>query len=95
MSETSIRRNDDGGRYELSIDGEIAGYAEFRQSPGEIIVTHTQTLRDYKGQGVATRLTEWMLADARERGERVVPKCPFLVEYLETHHEFDDIIDRG
>ncbi|KQP01534.1 GNAT family N-acetyltransferase [Leifsonia sp. Leaf264] len=95
MSDIDIRRNDEGSRYELSIDGEIAGYAEFRSVPGQIIVTHTQTLRDYKGQGVATRLTEWLLADARARGERIVPKCPFLVEYLETHHDFDDIIDRG
>ncbi|MET0725694.1 MAG: GNAT family N-acetyltransferase [Leifsonia sp.] len=94
MTEESIRRNDDGDRYEISIDGEIAGYSEFRRIPGGIVVTHTQTLRAYKGQGVATRLVEWMLADARERGERVVPKCPFVLEYLETHHQFDDIIDR-
>lgn len=94
MSEQSIRRNDEGGRYEISVDGEIAGYSEFRAQPGAIVITHTQTLRAYAGQGVGTALVEFMLADARERGERVVPKCPFVVHYLETHHDFDDIFDR-
>ncbi|MEJ3405008.1 GNAT family N-acetyltransferase [Rathayibacter sp. YIM 133350] len=88
-----VRRNEDGGRYELSIDDHIAGYSEFKLRDGQIIVTHTETLPSYKGRGVATTLVEAMLPDIRQRGERLVAKCPFVAEYLREHHDFDDIVD--
>ena len=88
-----VQRNDEGERYELSIDDHIAGYSEYTMSDGRVVITHTATLPAYGGRGVATTLVDRMLSDLRQRGKRVVVKCPFVAEFVTEHHEFDDIID--
>lgn len=89
-----VVRNDRDQRYQLTIDDRIAGIAEFRIRDGHIVFTHTETLPSYKGRGVATTLIERMLADVRERGERIIAKCPFVRAYLAEHHDYDDILDQ-
>lgn len=91
----TIRRNDEASRYEAIVGTDVAGYAEFRlRPPSRIVFTHTVTEPAYLGRGIATQLVEWALTDARDRGETIVPRCPFVVSYLETHHQFDDALER-
>ena len=42
MSDTAVRRNDDTSRYEITVDGTLAGFAEFERRPGAIRFTHTE-----------------------------------------------------
>lgn len=87
-----VERNDSARRYEITLDGELAGYSEFKPIDGKVVFTHTITLPEFGGRGVASTLIKRMLTDVRARGEQVVAVCPFVKKYLETHHEFDDII---
>lgn len=91
-----FRRNDEEHRYEAIVGDEVAGYAEFQlKEPSRIVFTHTVSEPAFAGRGIATRLVEWSLADARDQGERIVPVCPFVLRYLETHHQFDDAVERA
>ena len=59
MNDTiAIERNEDTRRYELTVDGELAGYAEFLSEPGRITFTHTIVRPAYGGQGLGTRLAK-------------------------------------
>ena len=89
MSE--IRNNESLHRYELDADGQSA-VAYYKLAPGVITLTHTETPVALHGRGIASRLVRGALEDARARGLKVVPKCPFVSAYMARHPEFGDLL---
>ncbi|WP_062303935.1 GNAT family N-acetyltransferase [Demequina subtropica] len=85
MNDVDVVRVEDRARYELLIDGALAGVAEFRLRSGRIVFTHTEIAGAYEGQGLGTTLAREALADAAARGEVIVPVCPFIGAYLRRH----------
>ncbi len=51
MSDEAVEivRNDEARRYELRVDGALAGYAQFRTRPDTIVFTHTVVKPEYGG----------------------------------------------
>lgn len=80
-----IRLADDDGRLELEIDGELAGFLEFRRLTGRIAFTHTEVLPGRQGGGAGGRLVRAGLALARFEGVKAVPLCPFFRAWVERH----------
>lgn len=85
-----IERNDEDRRYELTVDGEAAGFAEFRTNPGRVTFTHTVVDPEFEGQGLGSRLAKFVLDDAVARGETIVPVCPFIAAYVKRHADLYD-----
>ena len=85
----TIVRNDAARQYELTVDGVLAGTAEFRARPGRIVFTHTVVKPEYEGRGLGSRLAEFVLDDAVARGETIVPVCPFIAAYLREHAGYE------
>lgn len=79
-------------RYELRVDGELAGFAEYRGREAVRAFTHTEVAEAFEGRGLAGRLVGAALEDARARGLQVVPICPFVASYLERHPEHLDLV---
>jgi predicted GNAT family acetyltransferase len=84
MSETTITRNDDRGRYELRVDGELASFTDFIPGEGSVVFTHTETLQGFAGRGLGLELAKAAVTDAVARSETIVPLCPFIRRYLES-----------
>lgn len=82
----------DRQRLEATVDGELAGFLEYMVRGDRIALIHTEVLPAFEGRGVAASLVRWALDDARRRGRRVIPSCPYVRRYLERHHEHDDIV---
>ncbi|MDN4476568.1 GNAT family N-acetyltransferase [Demequina sp. SYSU T00192] len=82
---TEVARSEERGRYELAVDGELAGFADFRLRSGRIVFTHTEIADAYEGRGLGSALAEAALTDAASRGETIVPLCPFIARYLRRH----------
>lgn len=74
-------------RFELRVDGELAGAAYYRLHPGEIVFTHTEVDKAYEGKGLGSKLAAGALGAVQERDLRVVPQCPFIAAYLKRHPE--------
>jgi predicted GNAT family acetyltransferase len=87
----TVRDNADKRRYEIVVDGDIAGYAAYVDEDGRRIFTHTKVDPDYEGQGIGSALAAGALDDVRARGLRIVPRCPFITEYIGRHHEYADL----
>ncbi|MCT9819269.1 N-acetyltransferase [Microbacterium sp. W1N] len=84
-STPTVTRNDEKSRYEIHLDDVLAGYAEFEPDDhGRQVYAHTEIDPAFGGRGLGTTLVAAALADAAERGEIVVPVCPFVVRYLEN-----------
>lgn len=85
MTDITVTRNADTSRYEIRSGGEIAGFAEVEQRHGSVRFTHTEVDPAYQGQGLAGKLAAFALADAAKSGDAIVPLCPYIAKYLETH----------
>jgi uncharacterized protein len=74
-------------RYEVRVDDELAGFAEYRRRPGLIAFTHTLIDPRFEGQGLASRLVQTALSEARDAGLAVLPFCPFVRGYIAGHRD--------
>ena len=88
--EAPVTRNDEKSRYEIHVDGELAGFAEFTVGEftvgeGTVVFTHTETLEGFQGRGIGVELAKGAIADAVERGDTIVPACAFIRRYLERN----------
>ena len=92
MSEPEVRRNDGAGRYEIEVEGELAGYAEFQLRDGGITFSHTVVDDAYEGRGIGSRLAKAVLEDAKAQGLRVTQRCSFIKSYIDRHPEYLDLV---
>jgi hypothetical protein len=79
-------------RFEVRVDGEVAGFAEYRRRPGLIAFIHTLIDPRFEGQGLASRLVRTALSEARSDGLSVLPFCPFVRSYIAGHTEYLDLV---
>jgi predicted GNAT family acetyltransferase len=81
--QTTITRNDEEHRYEIHVDGVLAGFSIFRIDPkGRLIFPHTEVDPAFRGRGISGRLVAAAMADVAARGETVLPHCPVVAKYL-------------
>jgi hypothetical protein len=82
----------DRGRFEITVDGELAGFSYYNRVGGALDFTHTQIDDAYEGQGLGSVLIRAALDTARERGLAVLPHCPFVMGFIQRHHEYLDLV---
>lgn len=81
---TPIHDNRAASRFELAVDGATA-IAAYRREEGRIVFTHTVVPPELEGRGIGTRLIEGALAQVRDEGLAVEPRCAFVAAYLRKH----------
>ena len=90
-----VQDNPSKRRLEYSAHGERA-VAIYSLEGDVITFVHTLVPEALQGQGVARQLVLAGLASARERGLRVIPKCPVFAAYMRSHPETHDLLaDEG
>lgn len=57
-----------------------------------IIIDHTGVPDEWRGLGIGKALVERGVKDARERGVRIVPLCPFAKAQIDKHPEWQDVL---
>jgi predicted GNAT family acetyltransferase len=91
-ADITVTRNDERGRFEAILDGEVAGYAEFKPGEGRIEFTHTVVDDAYEGKGVGSTLVRGALDQVRADGLEVIATCQFVKSYIERHQEYADLL---
>ena len=86
-----VRDNKSQHRFELDVEGAMA-FANYRLSPDTVIITHTETPRALRGRGIASELVKGALDIIRADELKVVAGCGFVVDYLQKHPEFADLV---
>jgi predicted GNAT family acetyltransferase len=86
-----IRDNAKAHRFEIVVDHHAA-VATYEMHGDTIKFIHTVVPEALRGRGVATRLTEFALASARERGLKVNPQCVFFSVYMGKHPQTHDLL---
>jgi uncharacterized protein len=91
----TVRDAPEAERYEIHVDGALAGFAAYRRRPGLIAFTHTEIDGSHEGQGLASTLIRHALDKARSDGLAVLPFCPFVNGYITRHAEYADLVPDG
>lgn len=79
-------------RFEVLVDGVVAGYAEYRRRGGAVAFTHTVVDGAFEGRGLGSVLARGALDAVREEGSAVLPFCPFIRRYVQRHPEYTELV---
>lgn len=95
MAEVTITHEDrgDGGRYLAEVAGsEHSGHLDWvARGKGVRVATHTLVPPPIGGRGVAAKLVEAMVADARDQGFRIVPACSYVEAMFRRNKEWAEL----
>jgi predicted GNAT family acetyltransferase len=89
----SVIHNTAEHRYEIWLDGSMAGELDYSLMLDEIHFVHTGVNPEHQGKNLAAILTREALADVRAAAKhKVVPVCSYTVRYMEKHPETHDLL---
>jgi predicted GNAT family acetyltransferase len=88
------REDTEHHRFVAEDDGEIAGLIVYHIRNGKYLLVHTETRPGYPGKGVASSLVKHTLDDLRDRGEVIVPLCPYVHAWIKRHPDYWDNVDK-
>ena len=89
----NVRDNPAENRFEITVDGQRVGFAQYVRRPGRLIFVHTEIDPAFGGRGLAGELAAGALDAARAEGVRVVPLCPYIESFIVEHPQYDDLVD--
>jgi predicted GNAT family acetyltransferase len=90
--QTEVRNNPQRSRYELFVDGELTGVADYAVAGQSVVMPHTEITAGRRGEGLGAVLVQAALEDVRRQGKSVVPHCWYVAEFIGRHPEFRDLL---
>ena len=87
-----VTKNEDASRYELHVDGELAGIADYVERGGSVVLPHTVIDSARRGQGLGAVLVQGALDDIRPTGRTVVPSCWYVAEFIDENPSYKDLL---
>lgn len=94
MSEVKITRHEQqgAGEYHAHVEGSPhIGRLTWVAHDDVRVADHTIVPPAIGGRGIAARLVEALIADAREQGFRVRPACSYVAVKFDEHPEWADL----
>lgn len=93
MSNVEVVHIPENSRYEIHVDGKVAGYTEAKErDDGIVLFSHTVVDDAYEGQGLASQLVTGALDDVRAQGRRIEVTCEYVLGFLTKHEEYLDLL---
>lgn len=84
----------DSGEYHAHVAGsDDIGRLTWTMRGGARVAEHTLVPKEIGGRGVAGKLVEALIAEAREQHFRIVPECSYVAAAFEKHPEWADLME--
>jgi uncharacterized protein len=90
--EPRVVDNPAASRFQLLVDGEVAGFADYQRRGTTISFTHTVIDSKFKGRGLGSALARGALDAAHDDGSAVLPFCPFIRRYIQRHPAYLELV---
>lgn len=91
MSHSVVHAKDEQ-RYEIHVDGILAGFTEAKEDGDVVVFPHTEIFDQFEGQGLASELVTGALDDVRVRGKKIVARCPYVARFVQKHPDYADLL---
>jgi predicted GNAT family acetyltransferase len=89
---STVQDNPTSSRFEITVDGELAGFVDYRKDGDEYALPHTRIFTQFEGQGLGSTLVSGALSEIAHRGGTVLPYCPFVPKVIRDHPEFVKLV---
>jgi uncharacterized protein len=87
-----VRDNAEDRRFEIWVDGELAGFTTYAPRSAVIAFFHTELDPRFQGQGLGRELVTAALRSARQRGLKGLPYCSYVRGFIARNSEFLDLV---
>ena len=94
MDEITITRHDaaTGGEYRAAVSGaDEIGRLTYQRHGTTLVADHTLVPSTIGGRGVAAKLVEALIADARATGDKIEPQCSYVEAAFRRHPDWADL----
>lgn len=89
---TTVQHNEAASRFEIHVDGELAGFADYERRGDVWEIPYTRIFDRFGGRGLGHELVVATLSSIAEQGGRVIPTCPFVPRVIADHREYVDLV---
>lgn len=89
---TTVQDNPGASRFEITVDGELAGFVDYRKDGNEYALPHTRVFTEFEGKGVGSELIRGALTEIASRGGTALPYCPFVPKVIRDNPEFLELV---
>ena len=83
--------NTEKHRFELLENG-LTVFADYRQHDDRYVLTHVEADPALRGTGAAARLMTQIIAFAREKHLKLVPRCGYAAAWFKRHPGDADVV---
>ena len=90
-----LRDNTVEDQFELYVDGKPAGVLTYTIENGLYALQHEEIDEHFQGRGMGSQLVSHALDQIRAGGHGVLPHCPFVQSYLQSHPQYVDLVPAG
>lgn len=94
MSESAIAVIDAPAhhRYEITVDGALAGFTQYRDNDQVRTFPHTLIEPEFGGRGLATQLIRQALDHTRDQGKSVIPLCEAVQRFISKNTGYAELV---
>jgi predicted GNAT family acetyltransferase len=90
-ADIEVTDNEAAHRFEARI-GDLVAVLKYRRTGDHVTMRHTEVPPALEGHGIAGKLAQTALEDARARNLPVIPVCEFVQSYIRRHPEYLPLI---
>ncbi|WP_114765507.1 GNAT family N-acetyltransferase [Vibrio rhodolitus] len=83
--------NQDANEFHVLLEGELSAVMKFERDGDVFIVTSTKVPESLQGKGYGKVMMESVLPVIESMGVKVLPKCSFVVSYLERNPQWQHL----
>ena len=77
----------------VAIDGDkLVGESVFSDAGNIWIIDHTIVAEQYEGQGIAKKLVEMVVDEARKAKLKLMATCPYALKLFRSTDIYDDVL---
>lgn len=91
LNNATVTNNEPAERFEMLVDG-LRALLTYRRFPDRIVFLHAEVPPSLEGRGLAGKLTRFALDFARANHLRVIPRCPYVSNFIRKHAEYQDLV---
>lgn len=93
MPQTAVTRNESEKRFEAPTDHGLAVLDYRMRGDDTVVFTHTEVPERARHHGLGSTLAQAALDWARESGLSVIPRCPFVADWIENNPEYGELVE--
>ena len=90
FEELEVIHNPAENRFEMWIEGQLSKL-DYTENGNTIVMLHVGVPVEYRGHGVAGKITQAGLEYAKTKSLRVIPMCSYVAAYIRSHPEYIEL----